>query len=120
MFSLERGAGLLFLGCLLAGCVSYTPVPLRGGALPDGAVEVGDTVRVRERSGATTEFEVTSIESGALVGAGQRAELADISYVGIASRKRAALFALGIVGGAWLLYEQNDGCDPGPGPLTCL
>lgn len=119
MSTLTLGLSVPLLASRLAGCVTYTQVPVRDGALPADAIEVGDTVRARERGGGTTEFEVTGIEPGALIGATQRAELAGLSYLALASRKRSLWIALGVVGGAWLLYEQNNDCDPGPGALSC-
>jgi len=95
----------------LAGCVGYSSVPLRDGSLPEGAIEIGDDIRVRDLGGATAEFEVTAVEADALIGATERAELANLSYVGVAHRRRAVWITLGVLG-AIVIYERNS-CDTG-------
>lgn len=85
----------------LAACVSQTPVPLRDGTFPRGAVQVGEQVRVTTRGGETLSFEVASVEDGALAGpAGERVEAGDFVSLEVTRRdRRGTIIAVSVIGG---------------------
>ncbi len=110
---------LLSLACL-AGCVTYTAVPLRDGAFPRNTIRVGDEVRAQTGSGVQLSFEVTNVQDdGTLTGDdGQRVQASDLTSLEIGRmNKRVTYITLGVVGGvlstAWLLDELDD-CGTGP------
>ena len=85
----------------LAGCVSQTAVPVRDGAFPRGAVQVGEDVRVTTRSGATLAFEVAGVEDGTLTGAaGERVEAGDFASLEVRRfNRRNTIIAASVIGG---------------------
>lgn len=85
----------------LAGCVSQTAVPVRDGAFPRGAVQVGEDVRVTTRSGATLSFEVAGVEAGTLTGpAGERVETGDFAALEVRRfNRRNTIIAASVIGG---------------------
>jgi hypothetical protein len=93
--------GVSVMAAALAACVSQTAVPLRDGALPRGAVQVGEDVRVTTRSGRTLAFEVAGIDDGGLIGvAGERVEAGDLASLEVRRlNKRATIIAASVIGG---------------------
>jgi hypothetical protein len=88
--------------CVAASaCVSQTPVPLRDGAFPRGAVQVGEDVRVTTRSGESLAFKVTGVEDGTLTGAGgERVEPGELASLEVRRvNRRATIIAAGVIGG---------------------
>jgi hypothetical protein len=84
-----------------AACVSQTPVPLRDGAFPRGAVQVGEEVRVTTRGGQSLAFEVTGVEDGTLTGAGgERIEPGEVASLEVRRfNRRGTIIAAGVIGG---------------------
>ena len=108
---------LLSLACL-AGCVTYTQVPLRDGEFPRNTIRVGDELRAQTTSGEEVSFEVTNVEDGTITGDdGRRLQAGELSSLRVGRvSKRTMYISLGVVGGilgtAWLLDELED-CDSG-------
>jgi hypothetical protein len=96
-----RLSSLFMTAAALAACVSQTPVPLRDGAFPRGAVQVGERVRVTTRSGENLSFEVASVEDGALTGrAGERVEAGDYASLEVTRQdRRGTIIAVSVIGG---------------------
>jgi hypothetical protein len=101
----------------VAACVSQTPVPLRDGAFPRGAVQVGEDVRLTTRSGEALGFKVTGVEDGALTGAGgERVEAGELASLEVRRVNRRSTIILasvlgGIVGTALIYDAVEDDLD---------
>ena len=69
------------LSLLVTGCVSLrsVPLPVSGQPAASVAVKVGDHVQVQTRSGETYQFEVTAVESDALIGKSRRVRYEDMA-----------------------------------------
>jgi hypothetical protein len=109
----------LLAAVFAGGCVSYKPVPLTDGAVPRGAVLVGDDVRVVTRDGETQRFRVAGVENGVLTTSdGQTIDPADVTVL---ERKttdqKATIITLSVIGGVivtmWALEEIDD-CEDDP------
>jgi hypothetical protein len=76
-------------------------VPLRDGAFPRGAVQVGEDVRVTTRRGATLAFEVAGVENGTLTGAdGERVEAGDFASLEVRRlNRRRTITTASVIGG---------------------
>jgi hypothetical protein len=85
----------------LAGCTSYYPVPLRDGAFPTTAVQVGERVQLVTRGGESSSFEVASVDGGVLVGAaGERIAAGDLQSLQVQGlNKKKTFVTLGVIGG---------------------
>ena len=85
----------------LTGCTSYFPVPLRDGAFPPTAVQVGERVQVETRRGESSSFEVASVEGGVLVGTnGERIAAGDLQSLQVQGlNKKKTFITLGVIGG---------------------
>jgi hypothetical protein len=98
----------------LAACVSTTAVPVRDGAFPRGAVQVGEDVRLTTRDGRSLAFEVAGVEDGTLTGpAGERVAAGDLASLEVKRlNRRATIIAASVIGGvlgtALILDEVED------------
>jgi hypothetical protein len=101
MFPAPSRVLLIALSAAAAGCVSYTPVPLRDGAFPRGSIQVGDEVRAETRSGESLAFEVAGVDGSRLTGdAGERLESDDLASLEVKRfNKRATIITASVVGG---------------------
>lgn len=84
-----------------AACVSQTSVPLRDGAFPRGAVQVGEDVRLTTRSGESLAFKVAGVDGGALTGeGGERVEPGDLASLEVRRlNRRGTIIAASVIGG---------------------
>jgi hypothetical protein len=85
----------------LPGCVSYNPVPLRDGAFPRGAVQVGDEVRIETEAGESLSFEVATVDGNRLRGAsGEEIAGDDLRSLRVGHvDKRKTIVTLSVLGG---------------------
>ena len=93
--------GACVVAAALTACVSQVAVPVRDGAFPRGAVQVGEDVRVTTRSGATLSFEVAGVQEGTLTGpAGERVEAGDFAALEVRRfNRRHTIIAASVIGG---------------------
>jgi hypothetical protein len=105
------GVGLLAV--TLTACVSTVTVPLRDGAFPRGAVQVGEDVRLTTRAGESLRFRVTGVEDGALTGsAGERVAAGDLASLEVKRfNKRATIVAASVIGGVLATALISDTLD---------
>jgi hypothetical protein len=112
--ALPQRVAMLAAAAALLACVSTTGVPLRDGAFPRGAVQVGEDVRVTTRAGAALAFEVAGVDDGVLTGvAGERVEAGDLASLEVKRfNKRATIIAASVIGGvigtALVIEEAHD------------
>ena len=114
-----RAVTLLAVAALVSACVAYNPVPLTNGAIPRGAVLVGDDVRVVKRDGETERFRVAGVENGILTTTdGETINPADITVLERKTTdKKATIITLSIIGGVivtGLALDAIDDCDEDP------
>jgi hypothetical protein len=102
----------------LAGCLTWTQVPLRDGAFPRNTIRVGDELRAETRSGEDVAFDVAGVEGTTITGeGGESIQAGDLTSLEIGRvSKKTMYITLGVVGGilgtVWLLDELED-CDSG-------
>lgn len=95
------GVVLIAIAAACSACVSQTPVPLRDGTFPRGAVQVGEDVRLTTRSGESLAFKVAGVEDGVLTGAGgERVEAGDLASLEVRRvNRRNTIIAASVIGG---------------------
>ena len=105
--------GVALTAATMSACVSTTAVPLRDGAFPRGAIQVGEDVRVTTRAGESLSFTVAGVEDGALTGsAGERVAAGDLASLEVKRfNKRATIIAASVIGGVLATALVSDSLD---------
>lgn len=119
-----RGWAAVMAGVVVAGCVSYRPVPLREGAFERGAVRVGEDVRGETRTGEELAFRVTAVEEGALTGdEGEHVPAGELQSLEVRRMNKTKtivfLSVLGGVVGTALILDELDDCSYNDGDVFC-
>jgi hypothetical protein len=118
---LHRAVALLSITAFLTtGCASMHPVALNHSAdrVERPAVNVGESVMVKTKSGQTRRFTVTSVEDDALVGQGVRvpyAEMASLDVSQAGDHKMSKGLIVGIIVGVAALALALSGGGGGGG-----
>jgi hypothetical protein len=123
MQSFKRAVVLLAVASFLAtGCTTLTNVPLTHGdhsiARPD--VKVGESVVVTKKDGTTQKFNVTSVDSDALVGRNVRINYTDMNSLDVqrsdgTNGHRALIIAGVVLGVAAIAAAAGGGGGSGGG-----
>lgn len=122
MQSFKRAVALLAVASFLAtGCTTLTNVPLTHGdhsiARPD--VKVGESVVVTKKDGTKQKFNVTSVDSDALVGRNVRVNYTDMNSLDVQRSDGAnghrALIIAGVVLGVAAIAAAAGGGGGGSG-----
>lgn len=104
-------AALVSASLLLTGCTTMqsVPVPRQSGEPP--AVHVGDQVEVQTKQGRTLAFQVTQIETAALIGKDVRVNFRDIAGLQLKrvdkTRTGATIITVGLLTGLVILLSHG-------------